>query len=340
MKKLIVLSSMVMLLLSGCAYQVKISDPKQMAHMSQQAQDSIKSFKYYRFPLINLNDKQKLMAREQWHAYENWMLEDMHKRFEFTTKETSIANVKVAIIQPKHIQPGNENTIGFHLHGGGFMMGTPYERAAMLMANEYGYPIFSVDYSLSPEVKYPVAINESLEVYKALTRQFPDKKIVSSSISAGGQILQSMLLKAQSENLRMPDANVLFTPALDLNFAGNDSYYFNDGRDVIALKNSADKLFKNLYLPEDVNVNDPLVSPVFADYKGNFPPTILSTGTRDLFLSISVRTFWKLKEGGINTELLVGEGGWHAYQYYPGIPEAIAARKAVYQFLDKHLKSL
>ncbi|KEO72695.1 alpha/beta hydrolase fold domain-containing protein [Anditalea andensis] len=338
MKKIILVLTVAMASLSSCAYRVKIAGPEQLVHMSQEAQDSLRSFKYYRFPLINLNDKQKLMAREQWNAYENWMLEDMHHRFGFTTRDTVIANVKVAIIQPNTIQPGRENIIGFHLHGGGFMMGTPYERAAMLMANEYGYTVYSVDYPLSPEVKYPVAIDASLEVYKALVHRFPEKQMVSSSISGGGQIIQSMLLKAQTENLRMPDANVLFTPALDLNFTGNDSYYFNDGRDVIALKNSADKLFKDLYLPAAANLNDPQVSPVFAEYKDDFPPTILATGTRDLFLSISVRTFWKLKEGGVPTELLVGEGGWHAYQYYPEILEAIAARKAVYQFLDKYLK--
>jgi len=277
MKNSTVLSLIALVFFSSCAYPVKVSDPKQIVHMSQQAQDSLRSFKYYRFPLITPNDKQKLAARAKWNAYENWMLEDMHQRFEFTTKDTSIANVKVAIIQPKNIQAGNENIIGFHLHGGGFMMGTPLERVAMLMANEYGYRIYSVDYSLSPEVKYPVAINESLEVYKALARQFPDKKIVSSSISAGGQILQSMLLRTQIEGIRMPDANVLFTPALDLNFTGNDSYSFNDGRDVIALKNSAEKVFENLYLQEDGDINDPFVSPVFAAYNGDFPPTLINT---------------------------------------------------------------
>jgi len=323
--------------LSSCAHRVNISDPGQIVNMSQEAQDSLRTFKYYRFPLISPNDKQKIMARERWNAYEKWMLEDMHNRHEFTTCDTSIAQLKVVLIKPKTIQPGKENLIGFHLHGGGFLMGTPYERVAMLMVNEYGYPIYSLDYSLAPEVKYPVAILESLEVYKELLRQFPDKKIVTTSISAGGQILQSMLLRAQAQNLKMPDANVLYTPALDLNLTGNDSYSFNDGRDVIAMKNSASKMFKNLYLPEGTDLNDPLVSPVFADYKGDFPPTILSTGTRDLFLSISVRTFWNLKEGGITTELLVGEGGWHAYQYYPEIPEAIAARKAAYEFLDRHL---
>lgn len=205
---------------------------------------------------------------------------------------------------------------------------------AMLMANEYGYTIYSVDYSLSPEVKYPVAINECLSVYKEIVSKNPGKKIVSSAISAGGQILQSVLLKAQNENISMPVANVLFSPVLDLNMEG-DSYYLNDGRDVLGRKNSADKLFKNVYVSEKEDLKAPMVSPGNAIYNTKFPPTVFVSGTRDLLLSSSLKCFWKLKEAGVETEILINDGGWHAMQYYPALPEAVSARKAVYLFLNK-----
>ena len=42
------------------------------------------------------------------------------------------------------------------------------------------------------------------------------------------------------------------------------------------------------------DLKDPMLSPIYADLRG-FPPTILTSGTRDLFLSLTVRTHRKLR---------------------------------------------
>lgn len=320
----------------NCSHKLSIRSEKQISSYSNEMRDTLKSLSYFTFPVININDKIIAKMRSGWDKYEKWQQDDMHQRFSFVTKDTLIAGVKVAVISPANIKPENKNVIGFHIHGGGFTVGSPIDRVAMLLSNEYGYTIYSVDYSLSPEAKYPIAINECLRVYKEIVAKNPGKKIISSAISAGGQMLQSMLLRSQSENLRMPIANVLFSPALDLSSDG-DSYYMNDGRDVLAKKNSADKLFRNKYVSVDENLKDPLISPAYANYNAKFPPTVFISGTRDLLLSCSLKSFWKLKEGGVQTEILISEGGWHAMQYYPAISEAISARKAVYLFLNKYI---
>jgi len=331
MKKLLVITGLsATFFLGGCASHIKISK-EQAATMSQQAVDTLKTFKYVKLPAIKATDKMRLMGREQFATYEKWQVADMHKRFDFTVTDTVIEGLKVNIIQPKNIKPENENAIGFHIHGGAFFMGSGYERAALLMANEYGYTVYSVDYSLAPEAKYPVAINECFNVYKHLVAIHDTKNIISTSLSAGGPLMQATLLKAQNENLKMPAVNVLLSPAVELSIKG-DSYISNDRRDVIAGKNSSDKLGLMAYIDKDTDVNDPFVSPINAVYNGNFPPTIIATSTRDLFLSNSSRLLWKLKEGNIEAELLVGEGMWHGYQTYPDIPESITARKAIYNF--------
>ena len=45
-------------------------------------------------------------------------------------------------------------------------------------------------------------------------------------------------------------------------------------------------------------LTDPLISPVYGDFKG-FPPTYLVSGTRDMFLSNTVRTHRKLRTVGV-----------------------------------------
>jgi acetyl esterase/lipase len=44
----------------------------------------------------------------------------------------------------------------------------------------------------------------------------------------------------------------------------------------------------------DHNVKDPLISPIYGDFHG-FPPVILTTGTRDMLLSDTVRVHRKLR---------------------------------------------
>ena len=55
------------------------------------------------------------------------------------------------------------------------------------------------------------------------------------------------------------------------------------------------------------DLKDPLLSPVYGDMHG-FPPTILTTGTRDLLLSNTVRVHRKLREAGVEAVLQVYEG--------------------------------
>jgi len=77
--------------------------------------------------------------------------------------------------------------------------------------------------------------------------------------------------------------------------------------------------------------------PFFGDMHG-FPPTILTTGTRDLLLRNTVRVHRKLRQAGVNAVLEVYEGQAHA-QYYRDVtaPETKEAFAEIAQFFDKHL---
>jgi acetyl esterase/lipase len=60
------------------------------------------------------------------------------------------------------------------------------------------------------------------------------------------------------------------------------------------------------------DMKDPLISPVYGDMTG-FPPTILTSGTRDLLLSNTVRVHRKLRLAGVEAILQVYEGQSHAH---------------------------
>ena len=85
------------------------------------------------------------------------------------------------------------------------------------------------------------------------------------------------------------------------------------------------------------DLKDPLLSPVYGDMRG-FPPTILTSGTRDLLLSNTVRVHRKLRQAGVEAVLQVFEGQSHgAYYRDASAPETKEAFDEIAQFFDKHL---
>jgi acetyl esterase/lipase len=85
------------------------------------------------------------------------------------------------------------------------------------------------------------------------------------------------------------------------------------------------------------DLRDPMLSPVYGDL-GGFPPTILTTGTRDLLLSNTVRVHRKLRQAGIEAALHVYEGQSHAYFGRDDrIPETREAFEEIAAFFRQHL---
>jgi acetyl esterase/lipase len=64
---------------------------------------------------------------------------------------------------------------------------------------------------------------------------------------------------------------------------------------------------------------------------------MLISGTRDVFLSNTVRVQRKLLEAGVPTELVVYEGQSHAVYLEPSIPESSQAFADMTRFLRRHL---
>lgn len=85
------------------------------------------------------------------------------------------------------------------------------------------------------------------------------------------------------------------------------------------------------------DLKDPLISPVYGDLSG-FPPTILTSGTRDLFLSLTALVHRKLRRAGVEADLQVFEGQSHAeYLLNLDAPESREAFAEIARFFDRHL---
>jgi acetyl esterase/lipase len=83
-------------------------------------------------------------------------------------------------------------------------------------------------------------------------------------------------------------------------------------------------------------LTDPYVSPLFADFARGFPPTLIQSGTRDLFLSNSVLMHRKLRRAGIEAELHVWEAMPHVGFGFGAVPENVEIGEEVRHFIGRH----
>ncbi|EHK16305.1 uncharacterized protein TRIVIDRAFT_228224 [Trichoderma virens Gv29-8] len=277
------------------------------------------------------------LTRQVFQAAETAVEESLIERFRLEIRDITMGDVPVLVIRPSSSDLRHQARVVFDIHGGGFVMGTARERTALMMAGELGLTVYSVNYSLSPEVKYPIAIEQCLAVYREMVTKFGAKNIVGVSSSAGGQIMFSTIVRAQREGFQLPAALAFYTPNVDLSGAG-DSNVFNNDRDTISNEVMVEAM--NTLYAGGVDLKDELLSPIYVRLDGPLPPTIINTGTRDLLLSQCVRLYWKLRDAGGKTELLVSEGMWHGFNWELELPEAIRARKAVYTFIRNILDEI
>jgi monoterpene epsilon-lactone hydrolase len=242
------------------------------------------------------------------------------------------------MVTPENIPPENQNRLLVHMHGGCYVFspGEAGTREAIFMAGFGRFKIISVDYRMPPDHPYPAALDDAMTVWKAAVKMADPKNIAIFGSSAGGALTLSMVLRAKKENLPLPAAIAPGTPMSDLTNAG-DSFHTNAMLDnVLVAPNAACDAGAGMYA-NGHDLKDPMLSPVYGDMSG-FPPAILTTGTRDLLLSSTVRVHRKLRQAGVEALLEVYEAQSHAqFMRDPSAPETKEAFEEIAQFFDKHL---
>jgi epsilon-lactone hydrolase len=132
--------------------------------------------------------------------------------------------------------------------------------------------------------------------------------------------------------MRLPAAAVLISPELDLTESG-DSFRTNFGVDTVL---SQSLMPANLLYAHGHDLAHQYVSPLFGDFSKGFPPTLLTAGTRDLFLSNAVRMHRKLRSVDIPAELHVMEAAPHGGLW--GTPEQQEIDREVRRFVHRYSK--
>jgi acetyl esterase/lipase len=262
----------------------------------------------------------------------------MRERLHVKVEPGTIDGVHVYTVTPEAIAPENRDRLLVQVHGGCYVL-NPAEAAlpeAMLIAAIGRFKVIAVDYRMPPEAYFPAALDDAMTVWKAATRMADPGKMRIIGTSAGGAMVLEMGLRAKQEGLPMPAAIASGTPMSDVTKTG-DSFQTNALIDNVLVSTNGFCDAAAAFYAHGHDLKDPMLSPVYGDMHG-FPPTILTTGTRDLLLSNTVRVHRKLRQAGIEAALHVYEGQSHAYFGRDDrIPETREAFGEIAAFFDKHL---
>jgi monoterpene epsilon-lactone hydrolase len=226
--------------------------------------------------------------------------------------ELELGGVTVREILPPDLDPSSSQRVLLHFHGGAYVVygGRAGLSEAVLMAHHARMRVLSVDYRMPPAHPFPAALDDAVAAWTALARTVEPGSIGVFGTSAGGGLLLALVLRLKALGLPLPGALAPTTPWTDL--AGeSDSYRVHAGVDgVLSFYDGGLEASGRLYAGGR-DLRDPLISPVHGDFTG-FPPAILTTGTRDLLLSDTVRAYRAMRAAGVEARLEVHEALSHA----------------------------
>jgi epsilon-lactone hydrolase len=238
-------------------------------------------------------------------------------------------------IEPE--RAGVDGGVIFYIHGGGYVSCSPatHRPITASLARLTRRRVFSLDYRLAPEHRYPAALDDAVAAYRWLLahENIPPRAISLAGDSAGGGLVLGCLLRVRDAGLPLPACAVCFSPWTDLAGTG-ESQHLNDGLcAMFHTENNAE--FAPAYLG-DASPRDPYASPVYADLAG-LSPLLLQVGSTELLLDDARRVHRKIQAAHGTSRLEIYEDVAHCWQMLYGfVPEARAALRQAASFIREH----
>lgn len=212
--------------------------------------------------------------------------------------------VSVRIIRPK----GNKEILPvvMYFHGGGWVLGgkDTHDRLVREIANGANAAVVFVNFTPSPEAKYPTPVEEAYAATKYVSENGEKLNLDSSRLavagdSVGGNMAAAVLLLAKERGGPKIDYQVLFYPVTDANF---DTQSYQQYSTSIWLTREAMKWFWENYLPDEEARKQPTASPLQAslDQLRGQPPALIITDENDVLRDEGEAYAHKLIQAGVN----------------------------------------
>lgn len=233
--------------------------------------------------------------------------------------ETAIAvssgAVRVRVYDPA---PGDTTPALVYLHGGGwtvFSLDT-HDRLMREYAHRAGLAVIGVDYALSPEAKFPFALEQIADVVRWLRSNgrslgVDPARLAIGGDSAGGALSLGACLmlrdRGEAEALRGMVLNYGF---FDHCISAASATRFGGPGYMLTAEECA-RYYSN-YLRSDADLADPLTRPLHANLAG-LPPAFLVIPECDVLTEQSLVLADRFLKAGVRAESRVYRGATHSF---------------------------
>ncbi len=232
--------------------------------------------------------------------------------------------------------PGaKDDRVFFFSHGGGYAWGSPkaYRELAYRLSAACKAEVFLLDYSLSPEAKCPVALNEGLAAYDYVLAERPNASITMGGDSAGGGLTLSLAHAIRDSDRKKPVALAMIAPWTDLTGSG-DSITENALKD--AMLDPRGISYAAEQFCGDLAVDDPRCSPHFGD-QSNLPPMLLQASRDEILRDDAVRLADMVNKAGGSAKLDLWPKVHHVWHFSARIiPEGKRAIADIGKFFEPY----
>jgi len=250
-------------------------------------------------------------------------------RTETLVVETPHGPVRVRLHDPS---PRAPKPVLIYLHGGGWTLFSldTHDRLMREYAAAADVVVLGVDYSLSPEAKFPVALEQVEAVIAWLRGVAADHGIDADRIAIGGDSAGACLSVATALKLRdlgeggLIKALLAIYPVFDTQVSDEAARRYG-GKDYMLTIAELAGFWTN-YLGTPADTDNPLARPILADLAG-LPPTCLTIAECDILAEQGRAMAERLRAAGVEVRSDVYAGATHSF--LEAISIASVARRAI-----------
>ncbi|GGB69033.1 alpha/beta hydrolase [Fictibacillus barbaricus] len=202
-------------------------------------------------------------------------------------------------------------------HGGGWVLGDldDYEVLMKSLAAASNSIVVGVGYGLSPENKFPKAVEESYAALNWVHENIKDfggdpERIALVGDSAGGNLATVSCMLSKQRGGPHITYQILIYPTTDLSLRSSSwdrlsEGYFLGKEDMI--------WFRDQYLSSKEDVEDPRASPLLSDDLSGLPPALVITAEYDPLKDEGEAYAQKMKSFGVDVDSVCYKGMIHTF---------------------------
>jgi acetyl esterase len=255
-----------------------------------------------------------------------------------TVRGGPTGEVKARIVKPRGAT--GKLPVILYIHGAGWVFGDAHthDRLVRELAVGVGAAVVFPEYSLSPEAKYPVAIEQNYAVAQWVVKEGAAKGLDASRFavagdSVGGNMTAAATLMAKERGDVHFVAQLLFYPVTDANFDTGSYEQFGEG---YYLRRDGMQWFWDQYTTDEDKRSEITASPLRAslDQLAGLPPALVINGEADVLRDEGEAYANKLRQAGVPVTAIRHQGMIHDFVMLNALRGTHAAQAAITEAID------